>query len=620
MKPLSGFKKKGRIPLSAVGLLLLLYFFFIIRFHFRYELQIQTYTPLNIAIIISGFLTLFIVARTADIMTGQTRLLKGAANSVLIVLYLTLSIYHMRSHIILDYAVTADNASLAFHKESLKLISRIPERGDYILAGAILAAMILLQWKWRVLTTPQESSRPRLKLLLMLSGYLLCLHFLPYTYDEITSFAQSAYRYYFTPPLQFQVPDPGERYPYVRKIANEKRKDPPHVFIIMVESFNANFVNSKTPEGSQYTPFFNTLTREGLYFDNFWGNSMQTAKGQLSELCSVIPLTRQKVFTRYPDLDLHCLPQIMEENGYETFYFQGYPDLTFDNTGAFMEKNGFMHVNAMDESFVSEDERRRYQGDWGVQDDILYRKTFRYMDEISKTRLTQDKKPKYFVVIATITNHMRFNEVPESQRYLYPKQKTRKQYYANSLRVTDEYLKAFFEELRKRDYLKNSVVIITGDHGFPVGEHGYYDSESGFYNEYFKTPLLILGKGISSSVVHEPHSQLDIAPTVLELAGISAVVHFKGESVFSKAPSSIPIVQPYAGNSLGVISYPYKYIYNRRFQQEYLFDLVNDPLEKRNIIATIYSKPLYGSFHRGVGEILLNDRLIKENRIWKNGN
>lgn len=227
MKPLSGFKKKGRIPLSAVGLLLLLYFFFIIRFHFRYELQIQTYTPLNIAIIISGFLTLFIVARTADIMTGQTRLLKGAANSVLIVLYLTLSIYHMRSHIILDYAVTADNASLAFHKESLKLISRIPERGDYILAGAILAAMILLQWKWRVLTTPQESSRPRLKLLLMLSGYLLCLHFLPYTYDEITSFAQSAYRYYFTPPLQFQVPDPGERYPYVRKIANEKRKDPP---------------------------------------------------------------------------------------------------------------------------------------------------------------------------------------------------------------------------------------------------------------------------------------------------------------------------------------------------------------------------------------------------------
>src|SRR5882762_8807619 len=96
----------------------------------------------------------------------------------------------------------------------------------------------------------------------------------------------------------------------------------------------------------------------------------------------------------------------------------------------------------------------------------------------------------------------------------------KKQRYANSIRVTDEYLRTFFRELHRRDRLTNSIVFITGDHSFPVGEHGYYDNESGFYNEYFKTPLLIWGKGIPAGISHELHSQLDIAPTVLELLGI----------------------------------------------------------------------------------------------------
>lgn len=170
--------------------------------------------------------------------------------------------------------------------------------------------------------------------------------------------------------------------------------------------------------------------------------------------------------------------------------------------------------------------------------------------------------------------------------------------------------------LRSRDYLKNSVVIITGDHSFPVGEHGNYDSESGFYNEYFRTPLLIWGKGITPRVVREPHSQLDIAPTVLELTGISATVHFKGDSVFSAPPPFIPLIKPYAGGNLGVLSYPYKYVYNKRSQREYLFNIVADPSEKNNITETADSRPLYESLRRKAGEILLNDRLVKENRIW----
>jgi phosphoglycerol transferase MdoB-like AlkP superfamily enzyme len=258
---------------------------------------------------------------------------------------------------------------------------------------------------------------------------------------------------------------------------------------------------------------------------------MQTPKGQLSVLASIPDLTAGKVLTHYPGLNLHCLPQIMKESGFETFFFQGQPSLEFDNTGSFMKRNGFDHVHAVAE-FLSPDEERRYTWGWGIQDNILYQKTFQYLDEAAKTIQSNHKEARNFVVLATISNHAKFGSVPEAQRYLYPKQLTKKQRYANSIRVADEYLRTFFQELHRRDRLTNSIVFITGDHSFPVGEHGYFDNESGFYNEYFKTPLLIWGKSIPPAISHETHSQLDIAPTVLELLGISAKVHFTGKSLF----------------------------------------------------------------------------------------
>ena len=617
VKLLYRIKQKCNLFLSATGLLLLLYIFYVIRLHLQDERQIQTCSPQNLAILFSGFITLFLLVQIINLLAGEMSLLRNVLAGFFIGLYVVLGTYHLRVGTILDYSVLADNWSLALYGESMPIILGIPCRDDYILLALGLAVIVLAGWKRRRLLEPLPSVKRWALTFLTVVVYVLCLQFLPYSYDEITSFAQTAYRYYIVAPEeQFKLADPKEEFPYMKEIINANKNNPPNIFIILVESFNANFVNTMSPEGSAYTPFFNSLTREGTYLDNFWGSSVQTAKGHLSALCSVIPLTRQNVFTNFADLNLRCLPQIMTDNGYETLFFQGNPHQNFDNEAYFMRRNGFKQFHAMNEKFISEYERRSFLWGWGIQDNILYQKTFRYLDKINETLSTKLKTRKYFVVLATISSHMKFRDTPESQRFLYKKPATKKQLYANAIRAADEYLKTFFEELRKRTYLRNSIVIISGDHSFPVGEHGYYDSESGFYNEYFKTPLLIWGNGIAPHIVHEARSQLDIAPTVMQLTGISAKVHFRGESVFSKKPSFIPLVQPYAGSNLGIISYPYKYIYDRRSQKEYLFDLTNDPNERTNIIGMIRSRPLYGVFHRKIGEILLNDKLIRENRIW----
>jgi phosphoglycerol transferase MdoB-like AlkP superfamily enzyme len=387
----------------------------------------------------------------------------------------------------------------------------------------------------------------------------------------------------------------------------------------MIESFNANFVRARAPEGEEYTPFFNSMIEQGIYLPNFYGNSVQTDKGQLAVFCSLFPLTSGKVFTDYPDIHLQSLPEILGHNGYETIYFQSFSNLSADNTGYFMRRHGFHHVYAMDRGFTTRGERRKYFWGWGIQDDILYQKVFLLLDNMHE-RDRNNKNPPYFVTLSTISSHTAFNRVPPSQRYIYHDPKNQKECYANAIRVADEYLKTFFRELRKRDYLNNSVVLITGDHSFPVGEHGIFYNEIGFFEENFKTPLLILGKGISRSVIERPHSQLDIAPTVLELSGVSAVTHFSGSSIFQQGPVAIPLIQPYAGKYFAIIRYPYKYVFSKKFDKEYLFNIDKDPREEMNLFPLWKGKPLIHDFHSDVQWILLNDFRIRHDQIWKESN
>jgi phosphoglycerol transferase MdoB-like AlkP superfamily enzyme len=53
-------------------------------------------------------------------------------------------------------------------------------------------------------------------------------------------------------------------------------------------------------------------------------------------------------------------------------------------------------------------------------------------------------------------------------------------------------LAQFFEELAKRPYLKNALVIITGDHGYPTGEHGVTTTESGVFEASFRVHRSVL--------------------------------------------------------------------------------------------------------------------------------
>jgi arylsulfatase A-like enzyme len=158
---------------------------------------------------------------------------------------------------------------------------------------------------------------------------------------------------------------------------------------------------------------------------------------------------------------------------------------------------------------------------------------------------------------------------------------------------------------------ENTVVILMGDNGFLFGEHGLIDKRNA-YEESMRVPLLVAAPGMfePGQVLEQMVANIDIAPTLLTLAGVDVPEHYDGAS-FAHLPrlqdpqlESNAAVQREDGwrETLAYeyyweFNYPqtptvfalrtpqYKYIqYHGVWDTEELFDLRKDPQEANNLI------------------------------------
>ncbi|XP_007562876.1 arylsulfatase K [Poecilia formosa] len=103
-------------------------------------------------------------------------------------------------------------------------------------------------------------------------------------------------------------------------------------------------------------------------------------------------------------------------------------------------------------------------------------------------------------------------------------------YYAMCAEA-DAMLGQVISALREKGLLDNTVLIFTADHGELAMEHRQFYKMSMFEGSS-RVPLLIMGPGLKSGLqVHQLVSLVDLHPTVLEIAGISAVGNLSGHSV-----------------------------------------------------------------------------------------
>ena len=101
-----------------------------------------------------------------------------------------------------------------------------------------------------------------------------------------------------------------------------------------------------------------------------------------------------------------------------------------------------------------------------------------------------------------------------------------------SLLAVDEAVEAVVGALARTGRLGSTYVLFTSDNGFFQGEHRIYKGKYLAYDPSSHVPLLIRGPGIPPGTVSgEPITNADLAPTILEAAGVAADRPMDGRSI-----------------------------------------------------------------------------------------
>jgi arylsulfatase A-like enzyme len=199
--------------------------------------------------------------------------------------------------------------------------------------------------------------------------------------------------------------------------------------------------------------------------------------------------------------------------------------------------------------------------------------------------------------------------------------------YLRSIASVDESVGEVLDFLKENGLEKNTIVIYTSDQGFFLGEHGLFDKRF-MYEEALRTPLVMkypseIRSGTSCNLMVQ---NIDVAPTLLEMAGVPIPGDMQGESLRKtwKGESTgwrDAIYYHYYENAYGVT--PHYGIRTERYKLIHYYDLIDawelydlekDPSEMTNLImAEEYSEQLKGlKIKLSELKIKYNDRAADE--------
>ena len=120
-----------------------------------------------------------------------------------------------------------------------------------------------------------------------------------------------------------------------------------------------------------------------------------------------------------------------------------------------------------------------------------------------------------------------------------PQQRHRQRaYYLANVTMIDQKVGEILDALERNDYLEDSIVIFTSDHGDCLTDHGHSQKWT-MYEQITRVPLIIWSPGLvgESSRFGQPRQiesliqQMDLGPTVLDWAGIPVPEDWEAQSL-----------------------------------------------------------------------------------------
>ena len=216
--------------------------------------------------------------------------------------------------------------------------------------------------------------------------------------------------------------------------------------------------------------------------------------------------------------------------------------------------------------------------------------------------VSRQQNKKWFMWAHYIDPHGRYVAHPEVVDY----GSSEPDLYDAELQWTDQQIGRLLDELRRLPSTKNTIIVITSDHGDSMSEHSVPLGTHGtaLYREMLHVPLIIHIPGNEPRLVDGATTPLDVLPTIAELAGIDLRgLQVEGRSLVPAlfyglddrdrivfAETNAPHRQRAA------ISERWKIIYYMKDNLYELFDLAADPWEKKNLAPA--NPPAFGEMKR----------------------
>ena len=277
------------------------------------------------------------------------------------------------------------------------------------------------------------------------------------------------------------------------------RPKPLNLVIVLEESLGATFVESLG--GVPVTPELEKLKQQGWWFENLYATGTRSVRGIEAVVAGFMPTPAQStVKLSLSQQHFYTLAAALAEKGYHSSFVYG-GEAHLDNMRSFFTGNGFDEV--IDRAQM---ENPVFVGSWGASDEDLFNKAHQHL-----TERYQQGKP-FFSLIFSSSNHTPF-EFPDGRIALHEQPKAT---VNNAVKYADFALGQFIAKAKQSAYWQDTVFLIVADHDNRVYGNNLVPVEK------FHIPGLILGADIEPKQIKPVASQIDLAPTVLSLMGISA--------------------------------------------------------------------------------------------------
>jgi arylsulfatase A-like enzyme len=387
----------------------------------------------------------------------------------------------------------------------------------------------------------------------------------------------------------------------------------PNVILIMIDALRPDHL-SCYGYSRNTSPNIDRLADSGVIFTQAFTQAPATTPSVASLFTSLYPRQHQawsmhgEDGLKGTDQSLLTLPEIMKKNGYRTI--------------------GVVSNGHLDEQFGFSQGFNEYYETWKLTKASNFLADANNATEIIIPWLKKNRKNSFFMFLFYIDPHDPYSPPsPFDTKYQASfdrnlKGKENAEYltevilgdkslskedidyltalYDGEVAYVDYHIGKLLDALEKYGIMKNTIIILTADHGEEFYEHGGALHGYALYNEHLRVPLIISSSKLNwaNSRVQSVVRLIDIMPTISDLLGIGQVDNVEGESLlplmelgYSDKEDRLVFAETRINRASGLFASfislqkeDWKMIFNVLENKRELYDLKSDPYEIKNLI------------------------------------